>query len=73
MQGKGMAILLAPKSGGKEEPSEYEGEESVADSVEFSEMFDAFCEAANIKPKDTESARRRLYALFCISADGRGY
>lgn len=74
MQGK-MAILLSKGSGGyeSEEGDTESEEESVADSVEFSEMFDAFTEAMGVVPKDNDAARRRLCALFGIYCAGSGY
>lgn len=76
MHSKGMAILLS--KGPKESmagPDEGDGEdyENVADSVEFTEMFDVWCEAMGVKPADTEAARRRLCALFGIYCANKGY
>lgn len=78
MHGKGMAILLSkgPSAYG---PDESDGEdmgndeESAADSVEFTEMFDAWTESMGVKPKDPEAARRRLCALFGIYCAHQGY
>ena len=74
MHGKGMALLLSPGPKKSEDSGDHEeSEDSVADSVEFSEMFDAFTEAAGINPKDAESARRRLCALMSIHSADRDY
>jgi hypothetical protein len=70
-----MAILLSKGSSYTEPPESEEGEDgaSVADSVEFSEMFDAFTEALGVKPNDVDAARRRLCALFSIYCSMKGY
>lgn len=67
MHGKGLAILLS--KGSPEGPDESDGEdagESIADSEEFTAMFDAFTEALGVKPDDPDAARQRLSALFGI-------
>ena len=73
---KGMAILLSRKSPHHEESGEdgeYSEGESVADTEEFSEMFDAFTEALGVTPKDVEASRKRLSALFGIWCSQKGY
>jgi len=72
---KGMAILLSKgqPQGHDDESSEGEEESSVADSEEFTQMFDAFTEALGVTPKDPEAARGRLSALFGIWCSQKGY